>query len=52
MARCPICNCDPDEIEEAKSLLDVILAPPILQSLEAIVCPNCGLLEDCQCLAQ
>ena len=52
MARCPMCNCDPDEIEQAKNLLDAILAPPTLQSVEEAGCPNCGLLEDCRCLPQ
>lgn len=52
MARCPFCNCDPDEIEQAKILLDGIIAPPILPSLEELACPNCGLRDECQCLRQ
>jgi hypothetical protein len=52
MARCPLCNCDPDEIEQAKILLDGIIAPPILPSLEDPACPNCGLRDECQCLRQ
>ena len=52
MARCPMCDCDPDEIEQAKNLLDAILVPPILQSLEAMACPNCGLFENCHCPLQ
>ena len=52
MARCPMCNCDPEEIEQAKNLLDAILAPPPLQLLEAAECTICGLLDDCRCLPQ
>lgn len=52
MARCPVCNCDPDEIEKAKDLLDAILAPPTHPSLETAECLNCGLIEDCRCLPQ
>ena len=52
MARCLMSNCDPDEIEQAKSFLDDILALPISQSLEDVVCPKCGLIESCECLPQ
>jgi hypothetical protein len=33
-------NCGPDEIEQAKNLLDAILVQPILHSLEATAYPN------------